>query len=76
MENRDKLAEYFKELGFTKGVEVGVERGYFSEILCKANPDLKLFCVDAWQVYDGYRDHTRQEKLERYYNETIERLKL
>jgi predicted O-methyltransferase YrrM len=76
MENRDKLAEYFKELGFMKGVEVGVERGYFSEILCKANPDLKLFCVDAWQVYDGYRDHTRQEKLERYYNETIERLKL
>jgi hypothetical protein len=75
MENRNKLAEYFAELGFNTGAEIGVERGYFSEVLCKANPNLKLFCIDAWQIYRGYRDHTRQDKLERYYNETVELLK-
>jgi hypothetical protein len=74
MENRDKLAEYFAELGFNIGAEIGVERGYFSEVLCKVNPNLKLYCIDAWQTYSGYRDHTRQDKLEKYYEETKQRL--
>lgn len=74
MENRDKLAEYFAELGFKVGAEIGVERGYYSEILCKANPNLKLYCIDAWKVYKGYRDHTNQEKLNKYYEEAKERL--
>jgi len=57
------------------GAEIGVERGIFSEIICKQNLGIELFCVDSWQAYKGYRDHTRQEKLDRYKNETIERLK-
>jgi len=74
MESREKLAEHFKELGFKVGAEIGVEQGIFSEYMCKVNPDLKLFCIDAWKVYKGYRDHTRQEKLDRYYEETKARL--
>jgi hypothetical protein len=74
METREELAKYFAEFG-NVGAEIGVERGYFSKSLLEANPNLKLYCVDAWRVYKGYRDHTRQEKLDRYYEETKELLK-
>jgi hypothetical protein len=71
---RDGLGEIFKDLKFKVGAEIGVERGYFSELLCKENPDMKLYCIDKWKVYKGYRDHTRQEKLDRYCEESKKRL--
>lgn len=52
------------------GVEVGVEQGRFSEVICKTNPGVKLFCVDAWQPYSAYVDHRRVDKLERFYRRT------
>src|SRR5690242_6971028 len=67
---RDGMAELFYELGFTIGAEVGVEKGTFSESLCRRIPGLKLFCIDAWQAYRGYRDHMRQNKLDGFYEET------
>ena len=51
---RDDLANDFKALGFNLGAEIGVQRGEYSEILCKANPNLKLFCIDAWTAYKEY----------------------
>ncbi len=45
---RDNLAELFYELGFTSGAEIGVERGKYSEVLCKANPKLHLNSIDPW----------------------------
>lgn len=47
---RDNMAGLFAELGFTKGAEIGVELGLFSEVLCKANPKLSLYCVDPWSA--------------------------
>lgn len=47
---RNNLAELFAELKFTKGAEIGVENGLYSEILCKANPNLHLFCIDPWKA--------------------------
>lgn len=55
--NRLELAAHFATLGFTVGAEVGVFDGYFSEHLCRTIPGLKLYSVDAWAVYPGYRDH-------------------
>ncbi len=75
MENREELAKHFAELKFNKGAEIGTERGYFAKTLLDANPKLKLSCIDAWTVYKGYRDHTRQDKLDRYYEETKKLLK-
>lgn len=51
---RDQLAQLFGELGFTTGVEIGVDRGAYSEVLCKANPTLHLYSIDPWKatVYD------------------------
>jgi len=71
---RDNLGELFHELGFKVGVEVGVEQGLFSEVLLKANPDLKLYCVDAWLAYTGYRDHVSQERLDGFVENTKQRL--
>jgi hypothetical protein len=47
---RDQLAQLFAELGFNKGVELGVWRGEYSETLCKANPNLHLYSIDSWQL--------------------------
>lgn len=71
---RSQLAELFAEFGFEVGAEVGVEQGEYSEILCLANPKLKLYAIDAWKAYRDYRDHTRQSKLDRFYETTKARL--
>lgn len=71
---REELGQLFKELNFNRGAEIGVEQGIYSEELCKANPNLWLHCVDAWKAYKGYRDHTNQDKLNRYFEETTQRL--
>lgn len=71
---RDNLPELFKELGFTIGAEIGVERGVYSEILCKGNPNMSLICIDPWQKYSYYREHVSQDKLDRFYEQTKERL--
>lgn len=71
---RNTLAEMFNDFGFKVGAEIGVEQGLYSRILCKANPGLKLYCVDAWKSYKGYRDHVSQEKLDGFLEKTKERL--
>jgi hypothetical protein len=71
---RAQLAEVFCELDFRFGVEVGVETGVFSEVLCKANPELTLFCVDAWEPYRGYRDHTDKDEMNGCYEQAVKRL--
>ncbi len=76
---RDNLAELFAELGFKKGVEVGVEKGLYSEVLCKANPDLHLTCVDPWlaSAYEPgiHAVDTEQSKFDERYKETVKKLK-
>lgn len=73
--DRDGLAALFGELGYRKGAEIGVEQGRFSEVLCRENPGVRLYCVDAWARYSGYRDHVDQEKLNYFYRATEDRLK-
>lgn len=70
------LARLFTELDFKVGAEIGVEQGEYTEALCRANPQAKIYGVDSWQSYSGYREHVSQDKLDRFYEETRERLKL
>lgn len=72
--DRGSLASLFYELGFTVGAEIGVERGLYSEVLCKNNPNLTLYSVDAWTAYRGYRDHVTQSKLDDIYADAKRRL--
>src|SRR5436190_13757615 len=65
---KDGLAELWGELGYKLGAEVGVESGRYSRTICALNPDAKLYCVDSWAVYPGYRDHVSQEHLNTLYH--------
>ena len=80
---RDDLADIFGELNFNIGVEIGVDRGEYSEVLCKANPNLRLFGVDPYQLsaYEPVINpqqagiHVNQEGFEGNYEQATTRLK-
>lgn len=64
------LAQLFGELGYKRGVELGVQAGIYSEILCQNIPDHELFCVDPWGAYH----RQSAERSEEYYQIAKERL--
>jgi len=72
---RDDLAVFFREAGFRVGVELGVEQGLFTEVLAKSNPEAKIYAIDAWEAYRGYRDHVSQSKLSDFYLEANRRVR-
>lgn len=77
---RDNMAELFAELDFKKGAEIGVFKGKYSEVLCKANPQAHIFGVDAWEVSAHPKgvftedDKTLQEYFDKCYQETLKRM--
>lgn len=77
---REQFASMLSELGARTIVEVGVERGRYSAVLCEANPHARIWSVDGWCSYDDYtsddmiQDRNRVEasrKLALYENNTI-----
>ncbi len=68
---RDELAKLFHGVG----VEVGVEQGKYSEVICQSNINVKLYCVDAWKPYKAYVDHRREDKLKLFHWRTVKRMK-
>lgn len=73
--HRNDLAQLFAELGFTKGCEVGVAEGNFSQVLLEANPDCQLLLVDPWHAYAGQPQNKSNEKHEYAYNEVLRKTK-
>jgi hypothetical protein len=71
---RNDLAQLFHELDYEVGVELGVERGLYTEVLCRENPQALIYGIDPWDKYPGYRDHVSQNKLDRFFKETMQRL--
>jgi hypothetical protein len=49
--------DLLNELGIKKGVELGVYKGKYSEILKIKIPDLDLTGIDGWKTYKGYKDY-------------------
>ena len=72
---RDSLGNWFKDLGFKNGVEVGVEGGIFSRTMLDANPTMHLSCVDVWEYYPEYTTRVNKRDLSKKYAEAQERLK-
>jgi hypothetical protein len=72
---RNILGYWFKDLGFMRGVELGVEKGLFSKILLDANPEMELNCVDSWKFYSEYNARLNTPDLPKRFEETQERLK-
>jgi hypothetical protein len=73
IKNRTDLANYFAECGFNLGVEVGVATGLYSEILCKANPNLHLFSVDPWYTVQRACSYDEAKQRLAAYNATLVR---
>jgi len=73
--NRKDLAKLFRRLNFRVGAEIGVESGVYSKDLCKCNPRAKVFLVDPWKAYKGYREYVTQAKIDTFYEKVQERLK-
>ena len=63
------------ELGIKNGVEIGTYKGKFAEVLCQLIPNLDLTVVDAWTVYNGYKDYGVNDLEDIAYKEAIERSK-
>ena len=72
---RNQLAELLHELDFKDGVEVGVAAGRYSQILCEANPQMKLYGVDPWKPLEDYVDTTDEHVFEVTRQEAEDRLK-
>src|SRR4030042_2379122 len=68
------IPKLFRQLDFRLGAEIGVAGGRFSKFLCVYNPNLKIYAIDAWQIYEGYKYNESQEKMERLYLEAKNRL--
>src|SRR5882724_10208639 len=66
---RDMLAEWLNELDFKTGVEIGVATGAYSEVLCRANPQMKLYGVDPYIPLKGYKDYSKTSTLARFKEE-------
>jgi len=70
--NRTIMAQVLGELKFKVGAEVGVAQGNHAVTLCEANPGLKLFCIDIWELYPGYDEYT--DRIKRYHEEAKAKL--
>ena len=53
---RNDLPRLFKYLDCKIGVEIGTAEGEFAEIICKANPQLKLYTIDPFEPYEDFRE--------------------
>lgn len=70
---RNDLPEFFKQMGFKVGAEIGVDYGRFSVIFLKAG--LKLYAIDPWLNYSEYSWlQIDQAQLDRHFKITKKRL--
>jgi hypothetical protein len=60
------LPRMFHELGFKVGAEVGVYQGDYSKWLLRMIPGLKLYGIDSWIPYKGYKDFGNNDIVDAY----------
>jgi hypothetical protein len=53
---RRQLPDFFRKMGYKVGVEIGVQRGYFTRRLLRAG--LEVYAVDPWLSYRDYHAFT------------------
>jgi len=70
------LMKLYSDLGFKKGAEIGVCRGWYSMILCDRIPGLHLYCIDPWKSYPDYTEnHHDQKGMDEYCSATKHRMR-
>ncbi len=66
---RDELPQFFRDLGFKIGAEIGVYKGAFTEKFCKSG--LTMYAIDPWMSYEGSgRTQQNQERQNFLYGHT------
>jgi len=65
---RDDLPQFFLDMGYKVGVEIGVDKGEFSKKFCEAG--LELYSIDPWRYDDDYIDSATQKRLDFLYEHT------
>lgn len=50
--SRDDLPQFFVDMGFKVGAEIGVYKAEYTVKLCRVG--LKMYAVDPWQAYEEY----------------------
>lgn len=70
--SRDDLPEFFKELGFKRGVEIGTYFGEYNEVIAKSG--LEIYGIDPWRIYKDYSNPRGQKRLDFQYESTKEKL--
>lgn len=71
--NRSDLPNFFVKMGYKEGVEIGVDKGEYTEELCRAG--LKINAIDPWLVYPDYNHPRGQQRLDFLYEHTKRTLK-
>ena len=70
---RNDLPDFFKEMGYKVGVEIGVAGGHYSEILAKNG--MKIYGVDPYSSHVDYDDDLIPARMKKELKEAKERLK-
>jgi hypothetical protein len=65
---RDDLPQFFVDMGYKTGAEIGVYKGEFSVKFCQAG--LRLYAIDPWRVYEHYKHPRGQARLDFQYEHT------
>lgn len=68
------LLRWLRELDFITGVEVGVERGEYSKMICEMNTQMKVWGVDPYEKYEGYREYNSQSDMDTLYEIMLEKM--
>ncbi|OEU68445.1 MAG: hypothetical protein BBJ57_02450 [Desulfobacterales bacterium PC51MH44] len=66
--SRQDLPEFFVDMGFKVGAEIGVDKGAFTELFCQAG--LKMYAIDPWKMYRDYDHPKGQKRLDFLYEHT------
>lgn len=66
---RNDFPEFFRDMGYKVGAEIGVRKGEYSEILCKGG--MKVYSIDPWQNKQRGFEQIARDRLEQYDNCTI-----
>jgi len=69
--SRDNLPQFFVQMGYKTGAEIGVFHGKFTEKFCEAG--LEMYAIDPWS---GYAGAGRTEKLQEKQDMNYETAKL
>jgi len=73
--NRNYILELLAKFNMTKGAEIGVGEGRYSEVMFKKIPNLELLCVDIWEIGEDKANlRLGQSKVERNYRHALQRL--